>query len=109
LKWGFIHSPKFWSENVLKFEQNDWRALHALRKCLDLAGDSTTVAVACHDLGEFVTAHPLGKKQVTALGVKDKVMQLMSSSTSDKEVKREALLCCQKIMLNKWQDIDGSA
>jgi len=106
LKWGFIHSPKFWSENVLKFESNDWKALKALRACLDLQGDATTVAVACHDLGEFVTAHPLGKKQVTALGVKDKVMQLMSSGSSDKEVKREALLCCQKIMLNKWQDVE---
>jgi len=108
LKWGFIHSPKFWSENVLKFEGNDWKALKALRACLDMP-DPTTVAVSCHDLGEFVTAHPLGKKQVTALGVKDKVMQLMSSGSSDKEVKREALLCCQKIMLNKWQDVDTSA
>merc|ERR1712060_394359 len=108
LKWGFIHSPKFWSENVLKFEQNDWKALRALTACLDLS-DTTTVAVACHDLGEFVTAHPLGKKQVTALGVKDKVMHLMSSPGSDKEVKREALLCCQKIMLNKWQDVDAAA
>jgi len=107
LKWGFIHSPKFWSENVLKFEQNDWRALKALNSCLDLQGDSTTVAVACRDLGEFVTAHPLGKKQTGALGVKDKVMKLMSSS-SDKEVRREALLCCQKIMLNKWQDVESA-
>lgn len=104
LKWGFIHSPKFWSENVLKFEQNDWKALRSLSACLDL-NDATTVAVACHDMGEFVTAHPLGKKQVTALGVKNKVMKLMSAVT-DKDIKREALLCCQKIMLNKWQDVD---
>jgi len=106
LKWGFIHSPKFWSENVLKFEQNDWRALKALACCLDNQ-DSTTVAVACRDLGEFVTAHPLGKKQIAALGVKDKVMRLMSN-TSEKEVRREALLCCQKIMLNKWQDVEAA-
>jgi len=107
LKWGFIHSPKFWSENVLKFEQNDWRALKALSTCLDVQTDPTTVAVACRDLGEFVTSHPLGKKQIAALGVKDKVMKLMSnSSEQNKEVRREALLCCQKIMLNKWQDVE---
>jgi len=107
LKWGFIHSPKFWSENVLKFEQNDWRALKALSGCLDLQGDPTTVAVACRDLGEFVTNHPLGKKQIGALGVKDKVMKLMSNpSEQEKEVRREALLCCQKIMLQKWQDVE---
>jgi len=105
LKWGFIHSPKFWSENVLKFEQNDWRALKALACCLDNQADPTTVAVACRDLGEFVTSHPLGKKQIGALGVKDKVMKLMSN-TAEKEVRREALLCCQKIMLNKWQDVE---
>merc|ERR1712241_1620695 len=91
LKWGFIHSPKFWSENVLKFEQNDWRALKALRGCLDLRDDPTSVAVACRDLGEFVTTHPLGRKQIMTLGVKEKVMDLMSGK-ADKEVRREALL-----------------
>jgi len=46
--------------------------------------------------------HPLGKKKVEQFGVKAKVMKLMESE--DREVRREALLCCQKIMLNKWQD-----
>lgn len=33
-------------------------------------------------------------------------MELMGSTDGDKrEVRREALLCCQKIMLNKWQDV----
>lgn len=50
--------------------------------------------------------HPLGKKQIADLGVKDRVMKLMSSSAPTyKEVRREALLCCQKIMLHKWQDV----
>jgi len=40
------------------------------------------------------------------LGVKERVMMLMSSNDPDKrEVRREALLCCQKIMLNKWQEV----
>jgi len=107
LKWGFIHSAKFWTENVLKFEQNDFRALKMLSALLH-STDATTVAVACHDLGEFVAMHPLGKKQISKLGVKERVMELMGSTDSDyREVRREALLCCQKIMLNKWQDIDA--
>merc|ERR1719188_2031103 len=61
LKWGFIHSSKFWAENVLKFEQHDWRGVKALAALLH-SDDATTSAVACHDLGEFVTMHPLGKK-----------------------------------------------
>merc|ERR1719412_2476252 len=93
LRWGFIHSSKFWAENVLKFEENDWRALKTLAALLH-SDDATTLAVACHDIGEFVTMHPLGKKQISNLGVKDRVMQLMSSiSPTMKEVRREALLC----------------
>merc|ERR1719203_293625 len=42
LKWGFIHSSKFWAENVLKFEQNDFRALKVLATLLlSTATDAT--------------------------------------------------------------------
>lgn len=108
LSWGFIHSTKFWAENVLKFEQNDFRALKLLAGLLlQPHTEPTTLAVACHDLGEFVAMHPLGKKKVAQLNVKERVMQLMASTDSNhREVRREALLCCQKIMLNKWQELD---
>jgi len=108
LSWGFIHSSKFWAENVLKFEQNDFRALKCLAGLLtDPNTEPTTLAVACHDLGEFVTMHPLGKRKVAQLNVKEKIMQLMGSTDqAHREVRREALLCCQKIMLNKWQEMD---
>jgi len=105
LTWGFVHTNKFWQENVTKFEdKGDFKAIKTLAALLD-STDPTTVAVACHDLGEFVTLHPFGKKKVVQLGVKERVMQLMSSEKEqDREVRREALLCCQKLMLNKWQD-----
>mmetsp|Transcript_94096 Transcript_94096/g.263385 ORF Transcript_94096/g.263385 Transcript_94096/m.263385 type:complete len:440 (-) Transcript_94096:192-1511(-) len=107
LKWGFIHSSKFWSENVLKFEQNDFRPLKMLAMLLT-SQDPVTLAVACHDLGEFVAMHPLGKKQISKLQVKERVMELMGSTDpAHREVRREALLCCQKIMLNKWQDMEN--
>eukprot|EP00429_Kryptoperidinium_foliaceum_P094373 CAMPEP_0176204266 /NCGR_PEP_ID=MMETSP0121_2-20121125/11000_1 /TAXON_ID=160619 /ORGANISM="Kryptoperidinium foliaceum, Strain CCMP 1326" /LENGTH=440 /DNA_ID=CAMNT_0017543183 /DNA_START=56 /DNA_END=1378 /DNA_ORIENTATION=+ len=106
LKWGFIHSSKFWSENVLKFEQNDFRPLKMLAMLLT-SQDPVTLAVACHDLGEFVAMHPLGKKQISGLQVKERVMELMGSQDpAHRDVRREALLCCQKIMLNKWQDME---
>jgi V-type H+-transporting ATPase subunit H len=109
LQWGFIHSSKFWADNVLKFEDNGFRALKMLASLLLSPGtDSTTLAVACHDLGEFVTLHPLGKKKVAQLNVKERIMELMSSTdASHREVRREALLCCQKIMLNKWAEMDN--
>jgi V-type H+-transporting ATPase subunit H len=108
LSWGFIHTPKFWGENVMKFEQNDFRAVKTLVALLS-SEDNETLAVACHDLGEFVTLHPFGKKQAAKLNFKPRVMELMQmQGDNDKirEVRREALLCCQKIMLNKWQDIE---
>jgi len=108
LAWGYIHSSKFWQENVNKFEENNFSALTKLAAFLQSdETDLTTLAVACHDIGEFVALHPLGKKQVARLNVKDRVMQLMSKEDpSYREVRREALLSCQKIMLNKWHDMD---
>jgi len=108
LSWGFIHSSKFFGENVMKFENGEFKAVKLLASLLS-SDNATTLAVACHDIGEFVSLHPLGKKQVGRLGVKERVMELMGSTDPDKrEVRREALLCCQKIMLNKWQDVAGA-
>jgi len=104
LAWGFIHSSKFFGENVMKFETGEFKAVKLLAGLLSSA-DPTTLAVACHDIGEFVSLHPLGKKQVGRLGVKERIMELMGSTDQEmRDVRREALLCCQKIMLNKWQD-----
>lgn len=112
LSWGFIHSSKFFGENVMKFETGNFKAVELLAKLLcadeDPAKDATTLAVACHDIGEFVSLHPVGKKQVGRFGIKERVMNLMASTEPTyREVRREALLCCQKIMLNKWQDAAG--
>jgi len=101
LKWGYLHSNKFWGENINKFEQNSFAVIGELCNLLK-NDDRETQAVACHDIGEFAVLHPLGKKKVKDFGVKERVMMLMDSD--DRDVKREALLCCQKIMLNKWQD-----
>merc|ERR1719440_2454683 len=106
LAWGFIHSSKFFGENVMKLESNEFKAAKMLATILSQSKDAETLAVACHDIGEFVSLHPLGKKQISRLGVKERVMELMSSQDAEqREVRREALLCCQKIMLNKWQDV----
>lgn len=106
LSWGYLHTSKFWAENITKFETGEFRAIHTLARCLE-SSDPKTLAVACHDIGEFVSLHPAGKKVVAGMpDVKSKVMTLMADDSKDyREVRREALLCCQKIMLNKWQDL----
>ena len=102
LKRGFIHSEKFWLENVSNFERDNFASVQKLVNLLG-SSDATTQAVACHDLGEFARLHPSGKRIVAKLNGKNAVMALMTSS--NREVAKEALLCTQKLMLNHWDKI----
>jgi V-type H+-transporting ATPase subunit H len=105
LSWGACHTSKFWGENIMKLDKNNFKNVKDLAALLCGSGDTETLAVACYDVGQFVALHPLGKKKVTDLGIKDRVMELMiTSGEENREMRREALLCCQKIMLNKWQE-----
>jgi len=103
LKWSFLHSEKFWHENVMQFEENEFEAVKKLANLLK-SEDSSTVCVACHDLGEFARLHPTGKRICQRLQVKDTIMALMLQS-KDREVAREALLACQKLMLQYWEEV----
>merc|ERR1712232_380077 len=51
LSWGFIHSSKFWAENINEFEKKDFKCINMLAACLNSVAP-TTLAVACHDIGE---------------------------------------------------------
>lgn len=106
LTWGFIHTPKFFGENIMKFEKNDFSIVQKLKTIIITQPDPTSTAIACHDIGEFVALHPIGKKKVTQLQLKEPIMEIMASSQPEmREARREALLCCQKIMLNKWMEV----
>lgn len=98
LSWSFLHSEKFWHENILHFEENEFAAVKNLVLLLRSA-DPMTLAVACFDLGEFARLHPTGKKMVQKLKAKESIMLLMSHK--DRDVAREALLCTQKMFLGK--------
>eukprot|EP01068_Selenidium_serpulae_P010231 Selendium_serpulae@DN5411_c0_g1_i1.p1 len=102
MKWSFLHSEKFWHENVMQFEDNEFEAVKKLIHLLK-SKDEITVCVACHDLGEFARLHPAGKQICHKLQVKQKIMVLMQSS--QREIGREALLACQKLMLQRWQEV----
>jgi len=100
LDWSPVHrSFKFWEQNYQRFVDKDCQILQVLGKTLNPGErpNHRAIAVACHDLGEFVRYHPTGKKFLDKLGLKVKVMQLLTSQ--DEEVRKEALLCVQKIMV----------
>lgn len=106
MKWSFLHSEKFWHENVMQFEDNEFEAVKKLTNLLK-SKDEVTVCVACHDLGEFARLHPAGKQICQKLRVKEQIMILMQSS--QREIGREALLACQKLMLQRWQEVQKPA
>eukprot|EP00914_Ancora_sagittata_P014519 GHVO01028378.1.p1 GENE.GHVO01028378.1~~GHVO01028378.1.p1 ORF type:complete len:181 (+),score=17.99 GHVO01028378.1:31-543(+) len=101
MRWSFLHTEKFWYENVMHFEDNEFAAIKTLAGLLQ-SDDPVTQSVACSDLGEFARLHPTGKKIIAKHRIKEMVMLLMSSKHRD--VSREALLCVQKMMLDRWQD-----
>ncbi len=104
LRWGYIHTEKFWKENVLNFEKDQYAAVKQLAALVQFPPDDPqTLAVACYDLGEFARLHPAGKVVASRFNVKAGVMALMSHP--DRDVARHALLCVQKLMLNQWQAV----
>lgn len=105
LRWGPLHLPAFWAENALQLEGRSGRTLALLTELLRSPhSDSTTLAVACRDVGELVSAHPHATKRAAELHVKERVMELMvSEAPGQQEVRKEALLCYQRLLLCKWQ------
>jgi len=47
------------------FEEKDFQILRVLVKLLEAGREPRTLAVACHDLGQFITYYPGGKGIVT--------------------------------------------
>eukprot|EP00903_Cladosiphon_okamuranus_P020575 g18886.t1 len=102
LKWGPVHTEKFWREQARKFEADEFFILKQLIELLK-SEDKQVVSIACYDLGEFVRFYPNGKTIAKHLGAKERVMLLVDSE--HKEVQRHALQCVSKIMVSKWEFI----
>jgi len=99
LEWSPIHKdPVFWKDNISKFEENDFQVLRILITLLENSRDPTTLAVACHDIAQFIQLHPAGRGIILDLKAKERVMKHMASSNP--EVAKQALLCVQKLLLS---------
>ncbi|KAI0306737.1 ATPase V1 complex subunit H [Multifurca ochricompacta] len=104
LSWTPVHNSElFWKENVTKLNERDYFYLKRLTELLRTSQDSIVLAVAAHDLGQYVKYHERGKKTVTDLGAKTRVMELMSHSSQ--EVRYEALLSVQRLVSHPWQSV----
>ncbi|KAL0947311.1 hypothetical protein HGRIS_013430 [Hohenbuehelia grisea] len=101
LSWTPVHeSDGFWKENATKLNDRDYEQLKTLVKLLKDSIDPVVLAVAAHDVGQYVKHYDRGKKIVTDLGGKTRVMELMSHENAD--VRYRALLSVQQLVSQPW-------
>jgi len=101
MSWSPVHeSESFWKENADKLNDADFAQLKLLIKLLNESSDPTVLAVVAHDLGQYVKYCDRGKKAVTDLGAKTRVMQLMTNEDAD--VRYRALVTVQRLVSQPW-------
>lgn len=104
LSWTPVHeSDMFWKENAVKLNEKDHACLKQLISLLQESPDPVVLAVAAHDLGQYVKHYERGKKVVTDFGAKTRVMELMSHKNPD--VRYQALLSVQQLVSHPWQAV----
>jgi V-type H+-transporting ATPase subunit H len=70
------------------------------------AEDDRVKAIACFDLGEFARFFPYGRQYLDTLNLKEKIITLMGHKTSTAELKKEAITCYQKLLMNSWSSTE---
>ncbi|OZJ03068.1 hypothetical protein BZG36_04613, partial [Bifiguratus adelaidae] len=103
LEWSPPHqSETFWKQNASRLNENDHELVKILARLLSTSQDPLVLAVAAHDIGQYVKfGQKDAKKYVQDIGAKQKVMELMTHP--DKDVRYQALLAVQKYMVNAWE------
>jgi V-type H+-transporting ATPase subunit H len=93
LRWGPVHSEKFWQENFIYFhEKENLDLIKVLVELLDHTDDRVK-SIACYDLGEFARFFPYGRQYLETMSLKTKIIQIMGQPSSTAELKKEAITC----------------
>ncbi|XP_055639286.1 V-type proton ATPase subunit H isoform X1 [Toxorhynchites rutilus septentrionalis] len=102
LEWSPVHkSATFWRENAQRLNEKNYELLRILVHLLETSKDPLVLSVASYDIGEYVRHYPRGKHIIEQLGGKQLVMQLLAHD--DPNVRYEALLAVQKLMVHNWE------
>ncbi|KAG1759401.1 ATPase V1 complex subunit H [Suillus occidentalis] len=103
LSWTPVHeSDAFWRENASRLNDRDYEQLKTLIGLLG-SEDPVVLAVAVHDLGQYVKHYERGKKIITDLGGKARAMELMTHP--DPDVRYRALLSVQELVSHPWSAV----
>ncbi|EKM82868.1 hypothetical protein AGABI1DRAFT_118298 [Agaricus bisporus var. burnettii JB137-S8] len=101
LSWTPVHeSDEFWKENAVKLNDKEHEQLKKLINLLRSSDDPNILAIAANDVGQYVKHYERGKKFVTDMGGKDRVMELMAHTNP--EVRYRALLSVQQLVSQSW-------
>lgn len=115
-------SELFWKENATKLNDKNYEQLKLLITLLKDSNDAIVLAVAAHDIGQYVKHYERGKKYVhlsvsvypvyglinrllltrvlTDFGAKTRVMELMTHQDAD--VRYQALVSVQRLVSHPW-------
>lgn len=108
LRWGPIHTEKFWQENFIYFHEKE--NLDLIKVLVDIVTnvniDDRVKAIACFDLGEFARFFPYGRQFLDTLNLKSEIIKLMQRVGSSAELKKEAITCYQKLLMNTWSSTE---
>jgi len=103
LSWSPAHkSDKFWRENAQKLNENNF---FLIRKLIEMLKNEETsslfLEIVLNDIGQYVRYYSRGKNVIDQLDGKVIIMSMLSHQ--DKDVKHQALLCIQKLMVHHWE------
>ncbi|XP_055339404.1 V-type proton ATPase subunit H-like [Paramacrobiotus metropolitanus] len=102
LEWSPVHkSERFWRENAQNFNERNYELLKILTRLLEVSKDPLILSVAVHDIGEYVRCYPRGKQIIEQIGGKQLAMTLLTHE--DSNVRYQALLAVQKMMVQNWE------
>ncbi|KAG0021863.1 H(+)-transporting V1 sector ATPase subunit H [Entomortierella chlamydospora] len=100
LTWSPPHqSDLFWTKNWRELKKENYALLRVLARLLSTATDTVVLSVAANDIGQYVKRDPSSKKFLQEIGVKQRIMELMSHP--DQEVRYNSVNA-------SWSLIGGS-
>ncbi|KAG0208722.1 H(+)-transporting V1 sector ATPase subunit H [Mortierella sp. GBA30] len=100
LTWSPPHqSDLFWTKNWRELKKENYHLLKVLARLLSTATDPVVLSVAANDIGQYVKRDPQSKRFLQEIGVKQRIMELMSHR--DQEVRYNSVNA-------SWSLIGGS-
>ncbi|KAJ3016961.1 H(+)-transporting V1 sector ATPase subunit H [Thoreauomyces humboldtii] len=101
LEWSPSHlSEQFWKQNADKLSERDCELLRLISRLVATSKSTLVLAVAAHDVGQYVKYATNGKRSLEEIGAKTQVMQLMTHD--DPDVRYQALMAVQKMMTHAY-------